>query len=217
MKIGAFDSGKGGVAILDAIKKLLPNEEYSYIADSKNCPYGEKSDSELYEIVTNNTKKLQDWGAKIIVIACNTATTKCIDRLREDFPELYFIGTEPAVKLAVDSGAKNILVLATPGTIKSEHLQNILHENQNPNRKIKLLACPGLADAIEFDQDIDAVLQNLFTDIDTKKPEAVVIGCTHYSLIKDKLQSYFPHAKLIDGNNVIANQVKDLAEKLRAQ
>ena len=214
MKIGAFDSGKGGVAILDAIKKLLPNEEYSYIADSKNCPYGEKSDSELYEIVTNNIKKLQDWGAVIVVIACNTATTKCIDRLREDFPELYFIGTEPAVKLAVDSGAKNILVLATPGTIKSEHLQNILHENQNPNQKIKLLACPGLADAIEFDRDIDTVLQNLFADINTDEPEAVVIGCTHYSLIKDKLQSYFPHAKLIDGNNMIANQVKNLTEKL---
>lgn len=215
MKIGAFDSGKGGVAILDAIKKLLPNEEYSYIADSKNCPYGEKSDSELYEIVTNNIKKLQDWGAIIVVIACNTATTKCIDRLREDFPELYFIGTEPAVKLAVDSGAKDILVLATPGTIKSEHLQNILHENQNPNRKIKLLACPGLADAIEFNQDIDAVLQNLLTNI--KEPEVVVIGCTHYSLIKDKLQSYLPHAKLIDGNNVVAHQVKTLAEKLHAK
>ena len=215
MKIGAFDSGKGGVAILDAIKKLLPNEEYSYIADSKNCPYGEKSDAELYEIVTHNTKQLQDWGAEIIVIACNTATTKCIDRLREDFPTLHFVGTEPAVKLAVNSGAKDILVLATPGTIKSEHLQNIIHENQDPSRKIKLLACPGLADAIEFDQDIDAVLQNLLTDV--KEPEVVVIGCTHYSLIKDKLQSYFPHAKLIDGNNVVANQVKTLAEKLHSK
>ena len=92
--------------MLSAIKKLLPAEDYFYINDSKNCPYGEKSDRELYAIVTKNVETLKSWGASIIVIACNTATVKCIDKLRADFPELKFVGTEPAIKLAANFSAR---------------------------------------------------------------------------------------------------------------
>ena len=113
MKIGLFDSGIGGTTILNANKAILPDEEYEYIADSKNCPYGEKSDQELQEIVTRNAEALKNWGAKIIVIACNTATTKCISYLRNKYPEIHFVGTEPAIKLATDTNAQNILVIAT--------------------------------------------------------------------------------------------------------
>lgn len=206
MKIGVFDSGKGGTSVLREIKKLLPDEEYYYLADSKNCPYGDKTDEELYTIVTNNVESLRDWGAKIIVIACNTATTKCIDKLREDFKDLIFVGTEPAVKLAVSTGAKNILVLATPGTIKSERLATLLKENQKPGQLITLLPCPGLADAIEHDKGVDVKLNELLKNIE--QPDVVVLGCTHYSLIKDKIQPFFPNAILIDGNVGVAKRVK---------
>ncbi len=188
------------------IKKLLPNEEYYYLADSKNCPYGDKTDEELYTIVTNNVEFLRDWGAKIIVIACNTATTKCIDKLREDYKDLIFVGTEPAVKLAVSTGAKNILILATPGTIKSERLATLLKENQKPGQSIALLSCPGLADAIEHDEGVDAKLNELLKN--AEQPDVVVLGCTHYSLIKDKIQPFFPNAILIDGNVGVAKRVK---------
>lgn len=106
MKIGVFDSGIGGTTVLAALQELLPNEDYHYIADSENCPYGEKSDEELCRIVTANVEKLKAWGAKIIVVACNTATTRCIGYLRQQYPEIIFIGTEPAIKLAAQTDAK---------------------------------------------------------------------------------------------------------------
>lgn len=208
MKIGFFDSGKGGTSILDVVKKLLPNEEYMYIGDSENCPYGEKSDEELMKIVQANVDRLKDWGATIIVIACNTATTRCIDKLRKIYPDLKFVGTEPAVKLAIMSGAKKVLVMATPGTIKSERLLALVRDNEKQDQEVDLMACPGLADAIEKNENIDGVLDELLKDV--KEYDAVVLGCTHYSLIKNKIQRYFPNAKLIDGNEGVAKRVKTI-------
>lgn len=225
-KIGFFDSGMGGTTIFNAVKKLLPDEEYYYIADSKNCPYGEKSDLELREIVVKNTEELINWGAKIIVIACNTATVRCIDYLREKYPKITFVGTEPAIKLAADTDAKNILVLATPGTVQSERTHMLLEENRKPGQKISLLACPGLADTIEntlkFDKNYQLItptsdeklviahkLSELFADI-TEAPDIIVLGCTHYSLIKPEIQNFFPNATLIDGSEGIAHQVENV-------
>ena len=218
MKIGVFDSGIGGTSVLEAIKKLLPDEEYYYFADSKNCPYGEKPDDELYQIVKSNVEFLKNWGAEIIVIACNTATTRCIKKLREDYPDLPFVGTEPAVKLAADSNAHHILVLATPGTIHSERLETLIHDNQRKNQTIDLLACPGLADTIEFSlkadpEKIPAKLTELLEDVDTSVYDCVVLGCTHYSLIKPEIKTFFPSATLIDGNDGIAHRVKSIIEK----
>ena len=129
MKIGIFDSGKGGTTIYEAIKKILPDEEYLYVADSKNCPYGEKTEEELRIIVTRIVDDLKKWGAKIVVIACNTVTTRCIDYLRNKYPDIVFVGAEPAIKQAVKSDAKNILIMATPGTIKSERVKSLLSKN----------------------------------------------------------------------------------------
>lgn len=220
MKIGLFDSGLGGTTILESVKNLLPDEDYRYIADSKNCPYGEKSDQELNQIVSKNVKTLKNWGAKIIIIACNTATTKCIKYLRKKYPELYFIGTEPAIKLAASTNAKHILVMATPGTIQSERTKALLQENQKPGQNIKLLPCPGLADVIEKNyitknfQPIIEHLQKLFQNL-SLSPDVIVLGCTHYSLIKNLIQPFFKNAKLIDGNDGVARQAQELVEKIQ--
>ena len=210
MKIGVFDSGKGGTLILDAIREELPNEEYMYVGDSDNCPYGEKTDDELFGIVCGIVNRLADWGAEIIVIACNTATTRCIDKLRKKYPELKFVGTEPAVKLAIETGAKNVLVMATPGTIHSERLLNLIRDNQKNYQKINLLACKGLADAIEADDCVDEVLDGLLSGIN--EIDVVVLGCTHYSLIKNKIQKFFPGAQLIDGNKGVTKRIKKLTQ-----
>ena len=208
MKIGIFDSGKGGLSVFEEIKKILPNEEYRYIADSKNCPYGEKSDEELMKIVRGNVDELKDWGAEVIVIACNTATTRCIDKLRQEYPELKFVGTEPAIKLATDSGARNILVMATPGTIGAEQTLRLVEENKRDGQKIRLLSCPGLADAIKFNDEIDKKLDELLLGVGNY--DCVVLGCTHYPLIKDKIGKYFPDAKIVDGNRGVARRVKEI-------
>ena len=208
MKIGVFDSGKGGITILNEIKKILPNEEYMYVGDSENCPYGEKSDEELKRIVRGIVERLKVWGAEIIVIACNTATTRCIDYLRSTYPDLKIVGTEPAIKLATRTKGRKVLVMATPGTVESERMNSLVQENKKDGQEIKLLACQGLADAIEEDDNVDGVLDGLLRGIEGF--DIVVLGCTHYSLIKDKIQAYFPNAVLIDGNKGVAERVKAL-------
>lgn len=208
MKIGVFDSGKGGLSVLEEIKKVLPEAEYKYIADSKNCPYGEKSDAELLEIVKRNVNKLKEWGAKIIVIACNTATTRCIDKLRDEYSELKFVGTEPAIKLATESGAKNILVMATPSTVEARRTLELARNNKKKGQEIDLLACPGLADAIEFNKGVEGKLNELLET--TVEYDCVVLGCTHYSLVKNKIQKFFPTADIIDGNKSVALRVKEV-------
>lgn len=215
MKIGLFDSGIGGTTILDAIRKIIPEAEYKYIADAKNCPYGEKSPEELKEITAACTKELVEWGAKIVVIACNTATTRCIAYLRERFPEIKFVGTEPAIKVATDSGAKNILVMATPSTVTSDRTKTLIKKNKKPGQNIELLSCPGLASTVEKyyktdnHQPIIDLLQGLFKNI-TVTPDAIVLGCTHYSLIKDHIKSFYPNANLVDGCAGVARRVESL-------
>ncbi len=211
MKIGVFDSGKGGTTILEAVKRVLPEEKYFYIADFENCPYGEKTKQELLEITSAIVSRLRKWGAKIIVVACNTATTNCIEDLRQKYPELKFVGVEPAIKLATKTDARRILVMATPGTIKSERTNALLEENQKIDQEIKLLACPGLAEAIEENDDVEMTLRNVLRGVGDF--DCVVLGCTHYSLIKDKIQKFFPKASLVDGNEAVAKRVKQLVEK----
>ena len=212
MKIGIFDSGKGGTTVMAAIKERLPEAEYFYIGDSRNCPYGEKTDEELMKITRRHVETLKKKGARIIVIAFNTATTRCIAKLRQEYPELKFVGTEPAIKLATETGVKRILVMATPGTIESERTARLMAEYQRPRQKIRLLACPGLADVIEAGTGIDEKLAELLAKIPA--PEVIVLGCTHYSLIKPEIQKYFPEAKLIDGNEGVAKRVVELTKQM---
>ncbi len=213
-KIGMFDSGIGGLTILKELKKLLPNEDFIYYADSKNNPYGEKNDDELMKIVTNIVEFLISKNVKIIVIACNTATTRCIKKLRIMYPNMFFVGTEPAIKVACDNNYKNTLVMATPGTIKAERTHELVKNYKKKGQKIKLLPCKGLADTIEFgtQKDIDRVLHNLLHSYYNKDIDSIVLGCTHYPYVKKNIKKLFPNAKLIDGNKGVSNQVKRVLE-----
>lgn len=209
-KIGMFDSGIGGLTVLKELRKLLPNENYIYYADSKNNPYGEKSDSELMNIVTNIVDFLISREVKIIVIACNTATTRCINRLRKMYPNMIFVGTEPAIKVACDKNYKNTLVMATPGTIKSERTHELVKLNKKRDQKITLLSCKGLADAIESGNkdNVNKVLHKLLDKYVDEGIDSIVLGCTHYPHAKKNIKELFPNAKLIDGNKGVSKQVK---------
>lgn len=209
-KIGIFDSGIGGTTILNELRNLLPSESFIYYADSKNNPYGEKSDEELFKIVSDVVNILSSKNVKLIVIACNTATTRCIKLLREKYPYMIFVGTEPAIKVACDNDYKNTLVMATPGTINSERTHELVIKNQKKDQNITLLPCDGLANAIENNNNdlIDKLLNKLLSEYFDKNIDSIVLGCTHYPLIKDKIQNLFPNAVLIDGNRGVSNQVK---------
>lgn len=190
--IGVFDSGIGGTTILKELLKYLPYENYIYYADCKNNPYGNKSDKVLMKIVINIVNYFIRRKVKLIVIACNTATTRCIDMLRKLYPSMLFIGVEPAVKVACDKGYKNILVMATEGTIKSFKLLKLIDNNKKDGENIYLVPCEGLAFAIEKKDNIDAI----------------VLGCTHYPLISNKIIEIMPLVQLIDGNIGVVEQVK---------
>ena len=211
-KIGVFDSGIGGITILNELKKALPNENFIYYADSKNNPYGNKTFDELFEIVCNIVEKLLRMNVKLIVIACNTATTKCIKMLREKYKNTIFVGTEPAIKVACDKDFKNTIVMATPGTINAERTHELVINNKKENQKIYLLPCDGLADTIEFGtkKQIKEKVSSLLNKYKNYNIDAIVLGCTHYPYAKKYISEEFPSATLIDGNKGVTKQVVKL-------
>lgn len=225
--IGVFDSGVGGLTTASKIHEMTPNAKIIYYNDHQHCPYGERSKSELLAITSEIVRKLQKQGVSIIVIACNTATTQCIGDLRGLFPDLHFIGTEPAIKVACDAGCGNILLMATPGTVKSTRINKLVNR-QSASHTITLLPCPDLAKLIEdativedgkpkfqISQDIKLKIAELLKNVgDIKQFDAVVLGCTHYVYIKDYLEQLFPHAQIFDGNLGVAQRVKELLERI---
>jgi len=214
-KIGVFDSGIGGLTTLKEIRSILPNEDYIYFADSKNNPYGEKTKEELFNITDNIVKYLINKNVKIIVIACNTATTNCINMLRDKYKDMLFVGTEPAIKVACDNNYKNILLLATPTTINSQRTKKLIDNFKKDYQRIYLVACDELANAIENNNNekIDLLLHKYLDQYKDKNIDSIVLGCTHYPIIKKKIKKMFKNATLVDGNKGVARRVKYLLER----
>lgn len=215
MKIGVFDSGRGGMSILEELREVLPYEDYLYYGDSINNPYGEKNDEELMAITTKIVDYLKSNGCKVIVIACNTATTRCMKKLREIYPELIFVGTVPAIKMACDNNFKNTLVMATPATIESERTNELVRDNKRIDQNIYLVPCFGLAQAIEKDNinEVKRLLKEIFKDYKDKNIDSIVLGCTHYPFIKNEILEEMPNTTLLDGSNGVAREVKRQMEK----
>lgn len=208
--VGVFDSGIGGLSVLSELEKLLPNEDFYYYGDSLNNPYGEKSDEELFEITSGVVDYLVNKGCRLIVIACNTATTRCMKYLREKYKDVIFVGTVPAIKVACDRDFKNTLVMATPATIESERTMELIRDNIRKDQNIYLVACPGLANAIEDnDQEkIEEILKDTFREYKDKEIDSIVLGCTHYPFIKEDILKEMPGVILLDGSRGVAMEVK---------
>lgn len=211
-KIGVFDSGIGGITVLKEIIKILPNEDYLYYCDSKNNPYGEKSDIELLEITNNIVNFFIKKDVKIIVVACNTATTRCIKTLRKMYPNILFVGTEPAIKLACSNNYKNILVMATPSTTTSKRTNELINLYKKDNQNIMLLACEVLANKIETNDKngMNILLDKLLFNYKNKNIDCIVLGCTHYPYIKKDIKKRITNCEIIDGSKGVAKQVKKL-------
>lgn len=208
--IGVFDSGVGGFSILEKLLQVLPNENYLYYSDNKNNPYGDKSDEELFNIVSEVVEYLKDEGCKIIVIACNTATTKCMKQLRKKYNDMLFVGTVPAIKVACDNNFKNTLVMATPATIESERCDELVRDNKRDDQNIYLVSCDGLANAIELGKKdlVDNILKSIFDSYRDKNIDSIVLGCTHYPFVKNEILEQMPGVELLDGSMGVAKEVK---------
>lgn len=209
-KIGVFDSGIGGITVLKEILKILPNEEYIYFSDSKNNPYGDKTDEQINCFCENIVNLFIEKNCKAIVIACNTASAKSAKHLREKYPNIPFIAIEPAYKMVYDySYNGSTLVMATKGTIESEKFNLLYHKYDN--HKTTLLPCVGLADIIE-EGNKEKIREYLVNHLGQYKGkiENVVLGCTHYPLIQDLIEDVLGKVKFYNGAPYLAKHLKDV-------
>lgn len=211
-----FDSGIGGLSTLKESLNLF-SSNYIYFGDKLHCPYGKRSKKEicslLKEIIEN---MLKSYNIKIIVLACNTATTSAISFLRKQFPKITFIGTEPAIALAQKNGYKKILMVATNTTINQKKYKLL---KKSVNAKIKSIGLEMLAKKIENYYENKSIFNNfeLIKEIFyikkyLKNYECLVLGCTHYSLIKDKFKRYI-HKPIFDGNYGVAKMLTQIIAK----
>ena len=207
-RIGILDSGLGGLSILRELIKVLPNEDYLFYEDSINNPYGSKSDVELLKIVSNIVEFLLKNNCKMIVIACNTATTSCMEELRKMYPNTIFVGTVPAIKVAYDGNYKDTVILSTPYTMNSKRVNELINDYHNDDQRITNVSGENLANLIELEKndEIDELLERVLGPY--KECDSVVLGCTHYPLIKDQIQRVVPNAKLLDGSLGVAREAK---------
>jgi glutamate racemase len=217
--IGIFDSGVGGTSIWKKIQELLPYEHCIYLADSKHAPYGEKSADEILQLAIKNTEYLLDKDCKLIVVACNTATTNAIDYLRNNY-SVPFIGIEPAIKpAALNSRSKTVGVLATKGTLTSRLFHSTI-QNHASNITIIEQQGKGLVELIESGKvNSDETRMLLTTYVQPmldKGIDYLVLGCTHYPYLVPLLKELLPEdLKIIDSGEAVALQTKAILQKNR--
>ncbi|GAA4276969.1 glutamate racemase [Aquimarina mytili] len=210
--IGIFDSGIGGTSIWKEISLALPKENTIYLADSKNAPYGKRSKDEIIALSIKNTEKLLDLNCKIIVVACNTATTNAIKILRSSY-DVPFIGIEPAIKpAAIQTKTKKVGVLATKGTLSSELFAKTSDLHANDIEVIEVVGT-GLVELIE-DGKIDSpemytLLTSYITPMIKKNIDHLVLGCTHYPYLIPSIKKILPdNVTIIDSGEAVARQTK---------
>ena len=210
--IGFFDSGIGGLSLLPAVSDILPNEDICYLADEAFSPYGEKTSIEILDRARTITKKLLSLKCKLIVLACNTATTQVINQLRDEFA-VPFVGIEPAIKPAALTSKKGVVgVLATKGTLNSQ----LFHENSLKNgSKTKFIEQigTGLVECVEKnkinDTDTYALLETYLNSMIEDGMDTLVLGCTHYPFLLPVIKKIIPsYINIIDNSTAVAQQIK---------
>ena len=210
--IGIFDSGIGGLTLWKELLQLLPHENTIYLSDAANAPYGEKSVEEIYQLSRKNTRELLERGCKLIVVACNTATTNAIARLRNEF-DIPFIGIEPAIKpAALQSRSKRIGVLATRGTLASSlfsttsasHTAGIEVIGQEGTGLVGLIE-KGLQDTPDAREHLAGLLGPMLD----RGIDHLVLGCTHYPLLIPQLEKLLPDTvQIVDCGPAVARQTR---------
>lgn len=215
--IGIFDSGVGGTSIWKEIHALLPNESTIYLADSANAPYGTKEKKTIINLSFKNVEYLLSKNCKLIVVACNTATTNAISELRAMY-KVPFIGIEPAIKpAALNSKTKAIGILATKGTLSSELFHNTANLYAHGHQVIEQIG-EGLVELIEagkvYSQDTKTLLKSYLEPMLAANIDYLVLGCTHYPYLMPLLLELLPkHVKIIDSGLAVAKQTKAVLEK----
>jgi glutamate racemase len=215
--VGVFDSGVGGISVLRAIRKQLPFESIIYLGDQEHVPYGSRPLEEVMKFSEAITRFLMDEGAKLIVVACNTASAAALHSLRETFPGISFVGMEPAVKPAVENTRSGVVgVLATPATFQGVLYASVVERFAG---EVTLLqnTCPGLVQQIEHgeleSERTRVILESALHPMLDQGIDTVVLGCTHYPFVIPIIQEIVgPDIRVIDPAPAIARQVARLLD-----
>ena len=228
--VGFFDSGVGGLCILEAFRKLCPDVETHYIADSKNCPYGNKPPEEIIRLSDANVRKLLKKGCKLIVVACNTATAAAIDCLRTNYPDVPFVGLEPAVKpAALKSKSGIVAVLATQGTFNGRLYRETSARCAKgvtilatvADEFVEIVERAASPDGLSIDsrrlqtKAVERIVRRRIEPLIAAGADHIVLGCTHFPHLKPLIEKVAAgRATVVDPSEAVARQAKRLLERL---
>ncbi len=216
--IGIFDSGVGGLSVWREIRRELPHEPLIYLADQAHVPYGPRTLEQVRAYTEGITRYLLSHRAKLIVVACNTASAAALHYLRQVFPEVPFVGMEPAVKPAAENTLSGVVgVLATPATFQGALYASVIERFTNGVRVLQQ-TCPGLVSQIEKGRleapETRAILEDALKPMVTQGIDTIVLGCTHYPFVIPLIQEIAgPNVRVIDPAPAIARQVRRLLER----
>jgi glutamate racemase len=218
--VGIFDSGLGGLSVAREIRALLPGEPLLYLADSAHCPYGGRPASEIQELSVAAVGELVSRGVKAVVVACNTASGVAIETLRATY-SLPIVALEPAVKPAVAASRNRLVgVMATAATLRTERFARLVTSFANDARVIPQ-PCPGIVELVESgvmdSERARPVLEPLIAPLREAGVDTVVLGCTHYPLLRPVIAELFgPGVRLVDSGNAVARRLERVLWDARA-
>jgi glutamate racemase len=210
--IGVFDSGVGGLTVAREIRQLLPTEDILYYADNAHCPYGDRPIDEVTELAAAAAERLLDRGAKVIVVACNSASGAALRELRRRFPA-PFVGMVPAIKPACSlSAVGRVGVLATALTVQADLFSEVVTQFARECR-LTIQTCPGLAEAIERGDhqspDTESMVRTYLRPLKAAGVDVVVLGCTHYPHVRPFIEREMgPGVAVVDSGAAVARQVR---------
>ncbi|MFA7249936.1 MAG: glutamate racemase [Dehalococcoidia bacterium] len=208
--VGIFDSGVGGLSVAEALHRLAPSLPIHYLADTAFFPYGDRSAPEIEDRAVQMVRRLVDEGANVVVVACNTASSAALERLRSEFT-VPIVGMEPPVKPAVErSRSGRVLVLATTGTVSGARLAR-LTERHSGDADVVTIPMPGLADLVEAGEiegaRVEGMLRRALEEPVAQGADQLALGCTHYAFLRPLLRRMLPdHVELVDAGEPVARR-----------
>lgn len=220
MKIGFFDSGLGGLIILKAVARLLPQYDFEYYGDTANVPYGDKTEAEIYNLTKAGVEHLFSRDSALIVIACNTASAETLRKLQDtilvdEYRDRRILGVIiPTVEEVIDSGVKEVMLFATKRTVESQKYDKEFNKLDS-NIKLNAKALPALVPLIEGgDWDKAQILLSTETALAIESgSKNIILGCTHYSLLKEKVRAIEGVGEVYSQDEIIPQKLADYLDR----
>jgi glutamate racemase len=210
--IGILDSGIGGLSVFFEVKKLLPKENFIFLADQANCPYGNRSTKEILDLSQRMVDFLLKKDVKLLIVACNTITVTSIEKLREKYPKLPIVGIVPVIKTASQKSKDGkIGIFSTIATSNSKYQIDLIKKFANNLKVINIGSetLVPLIEKIDF-KTIKQVLRKELKEFQAEGIDVLALGCSHFPLVKDQIQKLLPDVLILDSGGAVARRTKQI-------